>query len=137
MSAFRHPAQAYGYGPLSPAHGAFAQPGYGYAGYGYTLEQATKLREAEQKQYEEYVAAEKKAYEDACAKEKEYYEKERALAEKLGAYHAAHPYGYPAAYGAAAYAGRGAYAGYGYGAGAYGYGYPGAYGAAAYGYGRY
>lgn len=31
--------------------------------------------EAEQKQYEEYVAAQKKAYEDACAKEKEYYEK--------------------------------------------------------------
>merc|ERR1719353_2320528 len=123
MSAFRHPAQAYGYGPLSPAHGAFAQPGYGYA-----LEQATKLREAEQKQYEEYVAAEKKAYEDAeakhkaiveaeqkqyeeyvaaqkkayedaCAKEKEYYEKERALAEKLGAYHAAPPYGYGHAHG--------------------------------------
>merc|ERR1719158_1744011 len=79
MSAFRHPAAlpaAYGYGYPGYA-GAGAYAGYGYAGYGYTLEQATKLREAEQKQYEEYVAAEKKAFQEAEAKHKAMVEAEQ------------------------------------------------------------
>merc|ERR1712078_256887 len=108
--------------------------GYGYPGaypygpYGMTAEEIGKIREAEEKafqeaedkrkefmeaekkKYEDYVAAQKKAVEDAIAKEKE-------LSEKLGPY-AYGPYG-PAPY-----------------AGAYGYGYPGyAPGFRGYGYG--
>merc|ERR1711934_495480 len=109
--------------------------GHPYGAYGPTLEEVKKIREAEEKafqdaeakrkelieaerkQYEEYVEAQKKAVEDAVAKEKEFYEKERELVKKLG--------GYP-------YAFNGAYGGYGhpgYG-GAYGAAYGGAYGGA-------
>merc|ERR1711881_649933 len=96
MSAYRAPIAPY----YAGAYGHPAAAGYGY---GYSVEQMNKIREAEQKQYEEYVAAQKKAYEEAAAKEKEYFEKERALAEKLGAYHGVHPGTY------------GAYGAYGYG----------------------
>merc|ERR1712110_1162915 len=108
--------------------------GYGYPGqYGMTAEEIGKIREAEEKafqeaedkrkefmeaekkKYEDFVAAQKKAVEDAIAKEKE-------LSEKLG------PYAY-GPYGAAGPFGYGYGAGYG---GGYGYGHPGM----GYGYGR-
>merc|ERR1739847_97706 len=115
---------ARGYGYPYYGHGHFGY--HPYVAYGPTLEEVKKIREAEEKafqdaedkrkelieaerkQYEEYVEAQKKAVEDAVAKEKEFYEKERELVKKLG--------GYPYAFG-----------------GAYGYGYPGytaGYGAA-------
>merc|ERR1711966_264219 len=90
-------------------------PAYGYPGafgaYGPSLDEVKKIREAEEK-----------AFEEAVTKEKEFYEKERELVKKLGGYPyafgGAYGYGYPGAYGA----------GYGAGYGAYGAGY-GAYGA--------
>merc|ERR1711975_30640 len=89
-------------------YGAY-YPGYGYPGaypygpYGMTSDEIAKIREAEEKafqeaeekckefmaaekkKYEDYVSAQKKAVEDAIAKEKE-------LSEKLGPY-AYGPYG--------------------------------------------
>merc|ERR1712188_301777 len=133
----------YGYGyPYGgyPAYGAGYYGGYGaaygvgypYGPYGMTAEDIQKVREAEEKAFneaeakrEEFVAAEKKKYEDYVAAQeaavKEAIAKEKELAEKLGPY-AYGPYGPAGAYG-------GRY-GYGYGPAFYGYGYP-------YGYGRY
>merc|ERR1712137_1200427 len=113
--------------------------GYGYPGaypygpYGMTAEEIGKIREAEEKafqeaedkrkefmeaekkKYEDFVAAEKKAVEDAIAKEKE-------LSEKLGPY-AYGPYGPAGAFGGHGYGygypGYGAHPGYGHGYGAY------------------
>merc|ERR1712028_226151 len=112
-----------------PYAAGYGHPGqYGYPGafgaYGPSLEEVKKIREAEEK-----------AFEDAVTKEKEFYEKERELVKKLGGYPYAfggsHGYcypgqagaGYAGAYGAGAY---GAHPGYGHGAyGARaGYGYP-------------
>merc|ERR1712216_1023070 len=118
-------------------HGAYGYPGaYPYGPYGMTAEEIQKVREAEEKafndaeakrkefmeaekkKYEEFVSAEKKKYEDYVSAQKKAVEdaiaKEKELSEKLGPY--AHgPYG-PA----------GAFGGFGYG---YGYGaHPGAYG---------
>merc|ERR1711890_205781 len=102
--------------------------GYPYGPYGMTAEEIQKVREAEEKafndaetkrkefmeaekkKYEDYVSAQKKAVEDAITKEKE-------LSEKLGPY-AYGPYGPAGAFGY----------GYGYGYPHAGYGYP-AYGA--------
>merc|ERR1712188_50078 len=82
-----------GYGAYGPAYGA----GYPYGPYGMTAEEIQKVREAEEKafndaeakrkdfmeaekkKYEDFVSAQKKAVEDAIAKEKE-------LSEKLGPY---------------------------------------------------
>merc|ERR1712226_1593792 len=124
--------------------------GYGYPGaypygpYGMTAEEIGKIREAEEKafqeaedkrkefmeaekkKYEDFVAAEKKKYEDYVAAQKMAVEdaiaKEKELSEKLG------PYAY-GPYGAAGPFGYGYGAGYG---GGYGYGHPGM----GYGYGR-
>merc|ERR1719506_2278904 len=115
--AFVPYARGYGYPYYGYGHDHFGY--HPYVAYGPTLEEVKKIREAEEKafqdaedkrkelieaerkQYEEYVEAQKKAVEDAVAKEKE-----RELVKKLG--------GYPYAFG-----------------GAYGYGHPGygAYGA--------
>merc|ERR1712080_279808 len=89
---------AYGYGGYGPAaYGPAYGAGYPYGPYGMTAEEIQKVREAEEKafndaetkrkefmeaekkKYEEYVSAQKKAVEDAITKEKE-------LAEKLGPY---------------------------------------------------
>merc|ERR1712216_554195 len=132
-------------------HGAYGYPGaYPYGPYGMTAEEIQKVREAEEKafndaetkrkefmeaekkKYEEFVAAEKKKYEDYVSAQKKAVEdaiaKEKELSEKLG------PYAY-GPYGPAGAFGHGYGHGYGYGhpgfAGAYGH--PGAYGA----YGRY
>merc|ERR1712216_913553 len=96
----------YGYG-----YGAAYGAGYPYGPYGMTAEDIQKVREAEEK-----------AFNEAEAKRKEAIAKEKELAEKLGPY-AYGPYGPAGAYGGRSY-------GYGYGSPAYGYGYP-------YGYGRY
>merc|ERR1711890_16500 len=123
--------------------------GYPYGPYGMTAEEIQKVREAEEKafndaeskrkefmeaekkKYEEFVAAEKKKYEDYVSAQKKAVEdaitKEKELAEKLGPY-AYGPYGPAGAFGH----------GYGYGHPGFGYGhhghpYGGAYGA----YGRY
>merc|ERR1711975_72412 len=91
----------YGYGAPYGAYGGYGPgfygAGYPYGPYGMTAEEIQKVREAEErafndaeskrkefmeaekKKYEEFVAAEKKKYEDAITKEKE-------LAEKLGPY---------------------------------------------------
>merc|ERR1712144_141578 len=88
---------AYGYGA-----------GYPYGPYGMTAEEIQKVREAEEKafndaeakrkefmeaekaKYEEFVAAEKKKYEDYVAAQKKAVEdaiaKEKELTEKLGPY---------------------------------------------------
>merc|ERR1711965_666645 len=130
--AFVPYARGYGYPYYGYGHDHFGYHPYG--AYGPTLEEVKKIREAEEKafqdaedkrkQYEEYVEAQKKAVEDAVAKEKEFYEKERELVKKLGGY----PYAFGGAYGyghpgyGAYGAGYGAYGGYGgYGRG---YGYP-------------
>merc|ERR1711959_426842 len=87
-----YPHGAYGH------YGAYGYPGaYPYGPYGMTAEEIQKVREAEEKafndaeakrkefmeaekkKYEDYVSAQKKAVEDAIAKEKE-------LSEKLGPY---------------------------------------------------
>merc|ERR1711890_99434 len=113
--------------------------GYPYGPYGMTAEEIQKVREAEEKafndaeskrkefmeaekkKYEEFVAAEKKKYEDYVSAQKKAVEdaitKEKELAEKLGPY-AYGPYGPAGAFGY----------GYGYGYPHAGYGYP-AYGA--------
>merc|ERR1712130_973716 len=127
---------------LLPYTSPYARYGYGYGPYGMTAEEIQKVREAEEKafndaetkrkefmeaekkKYEEFVAAEKKKYEDYVSAQKKAVEdaitKEKELAEKLGPY----------AYGP--YGPTGAFGGYGYG-----YGYPGYYGAHPYGYGAY
>merc|ERR1712227_838316 len=116
----------YGYGyPYGgyPAYGAGYYGGYGaaygvgypYGPYGMTAEDIQKVREAEEKafneaeakrkefmeaekaKYEEFVAAEKKKYEDYVAAQ-EATVKEKELAEKLGPY-AYGPYGPAGAYG--------------------------------------
>merc|ERR1712080_798399 len=115
----RHPGQ---YG-----HAGYGYPGaYPYGPYGMTAEEIGKIREAEKKKYEDFVAAEKKKYEDYVAAQKKAVEdaiaKEKELSEKLG------PYAY-GPYGAAGPFGYGYGAGYG---GGYGYGHP----AMGYGYGR-
>merc|ERR1719243_333701 len=127
-------AHGYPYGAgagYAPYGGAYGYPGaYPYGPYGMTAEEIQKVREAEEKafndaeakrkefmeaekkKYEEFVAAEKKKYEDYVSAQKKAVEdaitKEKELAEKLGPY-AYGPYGGPAPF-------------------AYGYGYPGAYG---------
>merc|ERR1719486_849747 len=122
--------------PYTSAYGYDAHHGYGhpYGPYGMTAEDIQKVREAEEKAFneaeakrKEFMDAEKKKYEDYVAAQeaavKEAIAKEKELAEKLGPY-AYGPYGPAGAYGGRSY-------GYGYGpAPAYGYGYP-------YGYGRY
>merc|ERR1712110_1064775 len=69
---------------------------YPYGPYGMTAEEIKKVREAEEKAYEEFVAAEKKKYEDYVAAQKKAVEdaiaKEKELTEKLGPY-AYGPYG--------------------------------------------
>merc|ERR1712230_305750 len=137
-SPYYRGAYPYAGGAYPYAYGA-----YPYGPYGMTAEDIQKVREAEEKafneaeakrkefmeaekaKYEEFVAAEKKKYEDYVAAQeaavKEAIAKEKELAEKLGPY-AYGPYGPAGAYG-------GRY-GYGYGPAFYGYGYP-------YGYGRY
>merc|ERR1712054_706157 len=97
------------YGAYSRGYG---YPGYGYPGaypygpYGMTSDEIAKIREAEEKAFQEaeekrkeFMEAEKKKYEDFVAAE------EKELSEKLG------PYAY-GPYGAA---------------GPFGYGYAGAY----------
>merc|ERR1711939_1159942 len=91
----------YGYGAPCGAYGGYGPgfygAGYPYGPYGMTAEEIQKVREAEEKafndaeskrkefmeaekkKYEDYVSAQKKAVEDAITKEKE-------LAEKLGPY---------------------------------------------------
>merc|ERR1711981_342115 len=144
--AFVPYARGYGYPYYGYGHDHFGYHPYG--AYGPTLEEVKKIREAdekafqdaedkrkelieaERKQYEEYVEAQKKAVEDAVAKEKEFYEKERELVKKLGGenkqnkalltiHYSLLMLGYPYAFG-----------------GAYGYGHPG-YGAHGAGYGAY
>merc|ERR1712125_287401 len=110
--------------------------GYPYGPYGMTAEEIQKVREAEEKafndaeakrkefmeaekkKYEEFVSAEKKKYEDYVSAQKKAVEdaiaKEKELSEKLG------PYAY-GPYGAAGPFGYGYGAGYG---GGYGYGAP-------------
>merc|ERR1712094_65551 len=129
---------AYGagyYGGYGAAYGA----GYPYGPYGMTAEEIQKVREAEEKafndaetkrkefmeaekkKYEEFVAAEKKKYEDYVSAQKKAVEdaitKEKELAEKLGPYAygpygAAGPFGYGYGY---PYGGAAGYGGYGYG----------------------
>merc|ERR1712110_1045948 len=111
----------YGYG--------YPRAAYPYGPYGMTSEEITKIREAEEKafqeaetkrkefmeaekaKYEEFVAAEKKKYEDYVSAQKKAVEdaiaKEKELSEKLG------PYAY-GPYGPAGPFGHG-----------FGYGYPG------------
>merc|ERR1712167_408092 len=104
-----YPHGAYGH------HGAYGYPGaYPYGPYGMTAEEIQKVREAEEK-----------AFNDAEAKRKEFMEAEKkkyeefVAAEKIGPY-AYGPYGPSGPFGH----------GYGYGHpgafGRYGYGYPGA-----------
>merc|ERR1711865_592550 len=112
-----------GYGPSAAGYGyghGYGHPGAGYGAYGPTLEEVKKIRESEEK-----------AFEDAVAKEKEFYEKERELVKKLGGYPYAfggsHGYGYPGY--AGAYAGHAGYgAQYGAGYGGYGSQYGAGYG---------
>merc|ERR1712054_304832 len=99
--AFVPYARGYGYPYAGYNYGAYgAGYPYGYGPYGPSLEEGKKVREAE---------------------EKEFNEKERELAIKLGT--APFAYGYPGygygGYGAGFY---GARAGYGYPYGGYGYG---------------
>merc|ERR1711990_1165898 len=136
----------YGYGAPCGAYGGYG-PGFYGAGYPYgmTAEEIQKVREAEEKafndaeskrkefmeaekkKYEEFVAAEKKMYEDYVSAQKKAVEdaitKEKELAEKLGPY-AYGPYGPTGAFGGHGYGygypGYGAHPGYGYGYGAYG-----------------
>merc|ERR1711937_101425 len=97
--------------------------GYPYYAYGPTLEEVKKIREAEEKAFQD---AEDKRKELIEAERKQ-YEKERELVKKLGGYPyafgGAYGYGHPGygAYGAGygAYGAYGAYGGYGRG-----YGYP-------------
>merc|ERR1712093_4146 len=103
--AFVPYARGYGYPYYGYGHDHFGYHPYG--AYGPTLEEVKKIREAEEK-----------AFQDAVAKEKEFYEKERELVKKLGGYPYAfggsYGYGYPGYAGAAGgYAGYGAAAGYG------------------------
>merc|ERR1719243_355394 len=143
MSLLPYTSPYYRYGAYPGAYGGAYPGAYPYGPYGMTAEEIQKVREAEEKafneaelkrkefmeaekaKYEEFVAAEKKKYEDYVAAQeaavKEAIAKEKELAEKLGPY-AYGPYGPAGAYG-------GRY-GYGYGPAPYGYGYP-------YGYGRY
>merc|ERR1711981_1279893 len=112
--AYGHPANYYG------GYGAAYGAGYPYGPYGMTAEEIQKVREAEEKafneaeakrkefmeaekaKYEEFVAAEKKKYEDYVSAQKkavkEAIAKEKELAEKLGPY-AYGPYGPAGAYG--------------------------------------
>merc|ERR1711924_282207 len=123
-----HPANYYG--GYAAAYGA----GYPYGPYGMTAEEIQKVREAEEKAFneaeakrKEFMAAEKKKYEDYVSAQeaavKDAIAKEKELAEKLGPY-AYGPYGPAGAYGGRGY-------GYGYGhpyAHGYGYGHPYGYG---------
>merc|ERR1712167_529066 len=122
-SAYGYDAH-HGYGHPYGAHGyGYGYPGaYPYGPYGMTAEEIQKVREAEEKAFneaeakrKEFMEAEKKKYEEFVAAEKKKYEdyvsKEKELAEKLGPY-AYGPYGPAGAYG------------YGYGYGHHGYGYP-------------
>merc|ERR1712146_238063 len=100
----------YGYGAPYGAYGGYGPgfygAGYPYGPYGMTAEEIQKVREAEEKafndaetkrkefmeaekkKYEEFVAAEKKRYEDYVSAQKKAVEdaitKEKELAEKLG-----------------------------------------------------
>merc|ERR1712159_425359 len=100
---YTSPYARYGYG-----YGSAYGVGYPYGPYGMTAEDIQKVREAEEKafneaeakrkefmeaekaKYEEFVAAEKKKYEDYVAAQeaavKEAIAKEKELAEKLGPY---------------------------------------------------
>merc|ERR1712031_15871 len=129
---YTSPYARYGYGYPCGAYGGYGPgfygAGYPYGPYGMTAEEIQKVREAEEKafndaeskrkefmeaekkKYEEFVAAEKKKYEDYVSAQKKAVEdaitKEKELAEKLGPY-AYGPYGPTGAFGG------------------YGYGYPG------------
>merc|ERR1712230_196471 len=124
---YTSPYARYGYGDPA-AYGAyggygpgFYGAGYPYGPYGMTAEEIQKVREAEEKafndaetkrkefmeaekkKYEEFVAAEKKKYEDYVSAQKKAVEdaitKEKELAEKLGPYaYGSYGYGYPGAY---------------------------------------
>merc|ERR1712093_475201 len=111
---------------LLPYTSAYGHHGYGYPGaypygpYGMTAEEIQKVREAEEKafndaetkrkefmeaekkKYEEFVAAEKKKYEDYVSAQKKAVAKEKELTEKLGPY-AYGPYGGPAPFAAHGY----------------------------------
>merc|ERR1711881_601655 len=129
MSLLPYSSRAYGYPGFygRPAnyyggYGAAYGAGYPYGPYGMTAEEIQKVREAEEK-----------AFNEAEAKRKEFMEAEKAkyeefvAAEKLGPY-AYGPYGPAGAYGGRGYGyGYGHPYGYGYGYGHPGYGYGGRY----------
>merc|ERR1711934_253703 len=99
--AFVPYARGYGYPYYGYGHDHFGYHPYG--AYGPTLEEVKKIREAEEKAFQdaedkrkELIEAERKQYEEYVeAKEKEFYEKERELVKKLGGY----PYAFGGAYG--------------------------------------
>merc|ERR1712036_109853 len=121
MSLLPYSSRVYGYGypgayghPYYGDYGAAYGAGYPYGPYGMTAEEIQKVREAEEKafneaeakrkefmeaekaKYEEFVAAEKKKYEDYVSAQeaavKDAIAKEKELSEKLGPY-AYGPYG--------------------------------------------
>merc|ERR1712225_176936 len=117
MPLLPYSSRAYGYGYPANYYGGYGAAygaGYPYGPYGMTAEEIQKVREAEEKafneaeakrkefmeaekaKYEEFVAAEKKKYEDYVSAQKKAVEdaiaKEKELTEKLGPY-AYGPYG--------------------------------------------